>query len=449
MEAFCKEVSVNETIILAEELKNVKEWFILIQVTCCVLGVVGNILNIRTLQNPSLQTVPFMYIRALAYFDLIALTMILTHFGLIRFDHNTPIMFYTTYIEAPVINTFLIAGLYCAFFLTIERLLLITRPHHKSSSNPKTQARKKIALMLGLSFLIHLPMVLQRTLKQNEDGEYVMVNNISLLCGEPNWSIYSYYKLARECLRFIIVLLMTIFNLIITRKLKQTKDRRRKLVRRSPPQNSSPNGLVADSESSVLPVLRREESYLVRSFTENRLTVLMIVICVIFLLGNVPQIIVMILQNEAMEHNFKFQVYRHCSNTLEVLNHCLNFYVFCIASTEYTRAFFLHCECMQNMLLRFPTIARFVISRRSSSVMVSSGGFGVANKEYLSMDSIPEEAKNWVVDPSSSPYAHADSNLRSILVTGNREPRQKKSLTIVNHLAVEEEINSDHEVTEI
>ena len=99
--------------------------------------------------------------------------------------------------------------------------------------------------------------------------------------------------------------------------------------------------------------------------------------------------------------------------------------------------------------------------------MVSSGGFGVANKEYLSMDSIPEEAKNWVVDPSkkltifasldyyfiiilgSSPYAHADSNLRSILVTGNREPRQKKSLTIVNHLAVEEEINSDHEVTEI
>lgn len=34
----------------------------------------------------------------------------------------------------------------------------------------------------------------------------------------------------------------------------------------------------------------------------------MISICVIFLLGNVPQIVVMILQNEAMETNFNFQV---------------------------------------------------------------------------------------------------------------------------------------------
>lgn len=45
-----------------------------------------------------------------------------------------------------------------------------------------------------------------------------------------------------------------------------------------------------------------------KSFTEKKLTVLMIVICIIFLLGNVPQIIVMILQNESMEHNFNFQV---------------------------------------------------------------------------------------------------------------------------------------------
>lgn len=98
--------------------------------------------------------------------------------------------------------------------------------------------------------------------------------------------------------------------------------------------------------------------------------------------------------------------------------------------------------------------------------MVSSGGFGVANREYLSMESVQEEQKKWVVDPSkqfylkkkriiitwsilgTSPYSQTDSNLRSILVTGAREPRQKKSLTIVNHCAVEEDVNS-HEVTQI
>lgn len=46
----------------------------------------------------------------------------------------------------------------------------------------------------------------------------------------------------------------------------------------------------------------------------------------------------------------------------------------------------------------------------------------------------------------SSPYAQADSNLKSILVTGNRETRQKKSLTIVNHRAAQLENNSVHDV---
>lgn len=445
MESFCKEVSANETIALAAELKTVKEWFTSIQVVCCVIGVIGNILNIRTLQSGSLQTVPFMYIRALAYFDLIALTMILTHFGLIRFPNNTPIMFYTTFIEAPVINTFLIAGLYSAFFLTVERYLLISRPHHKPSSNPRKWARRKIMILLGISFGIHFPMVFQRTLKRNDDGEYVMVNNIHLLCEEPIWSIYNYYKLARECGRFFIVIVMTVINIIIAKQLKLNDERRNRLVRRSSPQNNSSNGVVTDSDASILPIVRREESYFMRSFTEGRLTILMAVICIIFVVGNIPQIVVMILQNEAMEHNFKFQLYRHCSNTLEVLNHCLNFYVFCMASRDYTSAFVNNCVCLQRVVYKFPSCRKFVFSRRSSSVMIPAGGFGIGNREYLSMESVH------IGEPATSPFAHADPNVRGILVTANREAgsRQKKSLTIVNHNAAEINIDMDHEPTQI
>ncbi|CAI2357962.1 unnamed protein product [Caenorhabditis sp. 36 PRJEB53466] len=438
MESFCK--VHNSTVPQANipELNKVKESFTIIQVFCCILGVLGNILNLRTLQSPSLQTVPFMYIRSLAIFDLIALTMILLHFFLVSTTKASYIMYYTTYIEAPVINTFLIAGLYCAFLLTMERHFLISRPHNKSmTSNPRALARRKIHLMLLLSFGIHLPMVLQRTLEQNENGDYVMVNNVNLLCKEPNWTIYSYYKLARECLRFCVVFLMTFFNVIIAHQLQVTKQRRRRLVRRSSPQNEGTIDLKSEPSMSSYS-MRKEDSILMRSFTEKKLTVLMITICIIFLLGNVPQIIVMILQNEAMENNFNFQLYRHISNTLEVLNHCLNFYVFCIASSEYTRAFLLNCMCLQRFLFRFPSIA--------SMMVTSSTAFGVANKEYLSMESIPEEAKQWVVDPSSSPYAQAETNLKSILVTGNKETRQKKSLTIVNHRAIEVEEDSEHEI---
>lgn len=47
--------------------------------------------------------------------------------------------------------------------------------------------------------------------------------SIVLHCREPNWTIYSYYKLARECLRFCIVILMTLFNIVIARQLQLTK----------------------------------------------------------------------------------------------------------------------------------------------------------------------------------------------------------------------------------
>lgn len=460
MEQFCNKINYNDTI--TEELRSVKEIFTRIQVICCVIGVIGNIFNIQTLQSPTLRTIPFMYIRSLAYFDLIALTMILFHFILVQFSKNILIMFYTTYIEAPIINTFLIAGLYCAFFLTLERYFRTTKLNHVQQNNYLlresylvAQTRGRILLMLALSFIIHFPMVFQRTLQLNENGEYMMVNNVELLCKEPQWSVYSYYKLGRECLRFLIVILMTILNFIIGIHLHHHQQHRSRLVRRHSPQTSdSSNGANAAAESestvSIAPALRREEWNVLRSFSERRLTVLMIVICIIFLLGNIPQIIVMILQNESMENNYKFQLYRHCSNTLEVLNHCLNFYVFCIACAEYTRSFLRNYQCVRTLACKVPGIAAYLASRRSSSVAVNTG-LGMVNRDYRSVESIPEKSRNAVFDPtpSSSPPKTAGTNIKGILLNGNSATRPKRSLTIANESAVEIDADSDHEVTSI
>lgn len=69
-----------------------------------------------------------------------------------------------------------------------------------------------------------------------------------------------------------------------------------------------------------------------RSFTEKKLTALMIAICVIFAIGNIPQMVVcggdssvstipytdilyfllqvvMVLQNESLDHSYNFQVH--------------------------------------------------------------------------------------------------------------------------------------------
>jgi hypothetical protein len=42
------------------------------KVVISALGVAGNVLNLMTLRSPSLKNVPFMFIRALALFDLVS-----------------------------------------------------------------------------------------------------------------------------------------------------------------------------------------------------------------------------------------------------------------------------------------------------------------------------------------------------------------------------------------
>lgn len=54
--------------------------------------------------------------------------------------------------------------------------------------------------------------------------------------------------------------------------------------------------------------MRYDNFSLYRSFTEKKLTVLMAVICVIYMLGNLPQMIIMSVQDESKEGVWKFQV---------------------------------------------------------------------------------------------------------------------------------------------
>ncbi|EPB76787.1 7 transmembrane receptor [Ancylostoma ceylanicum] len=357
-------------------------------------------------------------------------------------------MVYSAYIEAAFINTFLVAGLYCAFMLTVERCLLISRPHLQQVSNPRKLARRKILAMLGLAALLHLPMMLQNTLRLNDDGTYHMSNNVELLCREPHWTVFNYYKMIRECLRFFFVALMTFLNVIIARKLQLNKMRRRRLVRRSIPcEASSPEHQSMNRPSSPETTFNssRRESNLVRSFSEKKLTALMVVICVIFILGNLPQMIVMVLQNEAMDNQYGFQLYRNIANLLEVVNHCLNFYVFCMASSEYTRAFLLNCVCMRDILLRFPRVADFLAARRSGSmVSCNMSAIGMQNKDFCSADSDNEGTMKWSRTDSNGVKScpciddiGRRTELKGILVTGDRpEGREKKSLTIINHMAV-------------
>ncbi|KAI6190254.1 hypothetical protein M3Y97_00097200 [Aphelenchoides bicaudatus] len=204
------------------------------KLTICIIGVIGNILNLITLRSPTLKTVPFIYIRALAIFDLVGLSAIIMHFIIQSYDFASVfLVYYEVWIEDVLINSLLVAGLYTALLLTLERYLLIRKPHKQRLFNIQNSVVLKIVGVLFISILLHSPMALQNTAKLNAAGKIIKGNNQQLLCREPYWSIFNYYKMAREFLRFLAVSLLVILNSIITKSLQIAKKNRRLLIKRS------------------------------------------------------------------------------------------------------------------------------------------------------------------------------------------------------------------------
>ncbi|KAF7634661.1 G_PROTEIN_RECEP_F1_2 domain-containing protein [Meloidogyne graminicola] len=422
-------------------LLRLKSTFRTIIVVISALGVAGNILNLMTLRSPSLRNVPFMFIRALALFDLISLTAILLHFSLEWLQIESDIIiFYEVWIQDVLINSFLVAGLYCAVLLTIERFLLIRKPLSTGIRllSVENTVLVKIGFALLAALILHAPMSLQWQAKcseyepiiHNNENKEIEVhkvssclhwargkfNNRDLLCREPFHALYNYYKMGREFLRFFCVLLLVILNAVIARHLQLAKRNRRLLIKRvsmtttgtepsavdsksqphfqiqrnnsahspicsncrqkhyqhinclqhqnakasnsSPPADSSFKQIERPATPSISGN-RRDLNSLMRSFTEKKLTALMVAICVIF--------VVMALQNEALDNSFGFQVFRQIANTAEVLNHCLNFFIFCMASSEYCRAF-LSLKAVHCLLRYFPFCNTLTNSRISGSV---------------------------------------------------------------------------------
>ncbi|CAJ0933784.1 unnamed protein product, partial [Mesorhabditis belari] len=460
----------NSTAEDTQGLSDLKLLFKNIQIVLCVFGIIGNILNLRTLQCPSLKTIPFMYIRALAIFDLCALALIVLHFALSDNGKKSYLaMAYVNYLDACLINGFLIAGLYCAFMLTIERFILITRPHLARSSNPKKTCRRRIVIAVLAAFLLHVPMAVQTTVQQSSEGIYTIVNHKGLLCQEPYWTIFQTYKVGRECLRFMCVIVMTALNVVIARKLQIAKRNRRVLLNKTPKAPPKPPNF-SNHRSSIAyhsdAYQQKEFASVVKSFTEKKLTVLMVAICFIFILGNVPQMLVMLFQNEATEQLYGFQLYRQLANVLEVLNHCLNFYVFCMASSEYTRAFIVNCFCLRHVISLCPGCVKLVNRRRSSSL---SFGQSVNNSVMVGQikDSSDDDMSmvqkdvvvRWKPDSETgtdrsqqTPLVHQAPNrgiLRKDRNTSNSFRSHSQSITIANpnaqEMTGEEEERAFHE----
>ncbi|VDO68796.1 unnamed protein product [Haemonchus placei] len=133
-----------------------------------------------------------------------------------------------------------------------------------------------------------------------------------------------------------------------------------------------------------------------------------------------------------------------------------------MASSEYTRAFLLNCICLRSVLWRFPRVADFLASRRSGSmVSCNMSAIGLQNRDFCSGESLADNNLPTKHSPTDSNGTRecqtigemCETRMKGILVTGKYNGlhfcvihsnkrgdrpggRQKKCLTIINHLAV-------------
>lgn len=114
-----------------------------------------------------------------------------------HFNNSIIVVYYEVWIEDVLINSLLVAGLYTALLLTLERsvesygsnlisptfrYLLIRKPHKQRLFNIQNGVVMKILGVLFVSVLLHSPMALQNAAKRDAGGRIIKGNNQQLLC---------------------------------------------------------------------------------------------------------------------------------------------------------------------------------------------------------------------------------------------------------------------------
>lgn len=311
-----------------------------------IIGICGNILHLITLRSKTLRSVPFMYIRAIAVFDLAALCCAIVFCLSLTtnvFSGDYPVhylaAFYLAHVQPPLVNLLLTASIFTALVLTVERYrsASISQLYQLRAIQymQKIKAKCYIFASFFISFLLHTLMAFENVVVCHPEDAYMNCT----VDFETEYFISHkfkfYYNWTREVLcRMVPVLLLAVLNLILVKKLHDIKRRRH----------------IITLKHANLNQLDRARSS-INSYTEKRLTTVMMVITLVYIIGNVPQSVSMVLTDESREDNYQFQIFRAFSNIMEIGNHCINFYIFCLSSQDYLRTFIRRFRRLQSQIL--------------------------------------------------------------------------------------------------
>lgn len=165
----------------------------------CVLGILGNLMNVITLASRRLRAVSYMYLRALAIADLFCMLFVLVFVsGEILNQLGTGINrykwygFYQAHIMLTFINWALATGVFVVVALSVERYVSVVFPMHFRAWNSPRRALKAIIIAYSLPALFYIPYSLGRYSigsKVIADGQVIYVAIDSEISKTFGWKV--------------------------------------------------------------------------------------------------------------------------------------------------------------------------------------------------------------------------------------------------------------------
>jgi nociceptin receptor len=152
----------------------------------CVIGIVGNSMNISTLASKRLKAVSFIYLRSLAIADLLCMLFVLTFatcelLNYLGFTLTQSFWygFYQAHFMLSFINWTLATGNLHVVALSLERYVSVVFPMHFRQWNSPTRARKAIFIAYVIPALFYVPYAFAVTFKAHKK-HYIIFSDILL-----------------------------------------------------------------------------------------------------------------------------------------------------------------------------------------------------------------------------------------------------------------------------
>ncbi|CAM1324283.1 Uncharacterised protein g8630 [Pycnogonum litorale] len=294
------------------------------------VGILGNILNLIVLTRPNLKGVTYIYLQWLSISDLLALVFAIPLIARITGVHLKSYYFaiYHAYFELALLNLFLSTSVFIVICVTVDRFFSICLPtKYKDIHTPK---RSRIAVILSFvsAILLYIPIVFRKEIiplnNNSSTPQYTVQDKANVVNNEA----YRTYILIRECVcRFCPLIILAVLNASIIICFRRVVKKRERMF----------SGSISNTRSAKKENKRFQE--------ERRLVILLIGVVVLFLCCITPSAVNMLFISDDLETNFTYQVFRAAANILEFVNSSLNFFVYCLCSSEIRNTLFNLLGC--------------------------------------------------------------------------------------------------------